>query len=136
MRSTSTKYFWARSSAVALAVAVSSGCGASTDGSDPLSTSGQAIVGGEPATQYAEAALVDMYEGGELQAACSGAVISPHVVLTAGHCVDGFTGWRVTAPFAGGQSTKSVRGITLDWNEHGAATVNRNHHDIGLVVVD
>lgn len=95
----------------------------------------QPIVGGTPAGAYPEAALVDMYKGGQLTAYCSGSVIAPQVVLTAGHCVDGFDGWRVTAPYASGgsQSANSSSGTTYDWNEHGSETVNPNHHDIGLV---
>ena len=38
------------------------------------------------ATAYPEAALVDVLRDGQLGAYCSGALIAPSVVLTAGHC--------------------------------------------------
>src|SRR5262249_2169214 len=65
------------------------------------------IIGGTNASAFPEAVLVDMSRNGKLVAACSGAMIAPKVVLTAGHCVAGFDGWRVTAPFAGKQVAKS-----------------------------
>ena len=93
------------------------------------------IIGASKASAYPEAALVDMYKGGVLQAACSGSVIAPQVVLTAGHCVDGFDSWKIRAPYtaSGVQTAQSSGGTTYDWAEGGSETVNPNHHDIGLI---
>jgi hypothetical protein len=96
-------------------------------------TATSAIVGGTPASTYPEAVLVDMLQNGQITAACSGSVIAPRVVLTAGHCVDGFNGWHIKAPFANGQTSSSTTGETYDWAENGAEQVNPNHHDLGLV---
>jgi MYXO-CTERM domain-containing protein len=100
------------------------------------SAESSAIVGGQPASKYPEAVLIDMYQDGQLYAACSGSVIAPQVVLTAGHCVDGTDSWTVTAPFAGGQTATGQNGTTYDWHESGSENVNPDHHDIGLVFLD
>jgi hypothetical protein len=89
------------------------------------------IVGGSKASDHPEAVLVDM--GG---AACSGSVIAPRVVLTAGHCVDGESTWTITAPYAGNQRASSRKGITLDWKDVGGDAVDPSKHDVGLVILD
>ena len=95
-----------------------------------------AIIGGTRASSYEEAALVGMYQNGQLYAYCSASVIAPKVVLTAGHCVDGTTAWVIKTPYASGQSAHASSGATFDWAENGATTVNPNHHDIGLIFLD
>jgi len=87
------------------------------------------IVGGTTATAFPEAVLVDM--GGS---ACSGSVIAPRVVLTAGHCVYGVSGWNITAPFAGGQKASSKKGVLLDYYV-GSDSVDPDKHDVGLVIL-
>jgi secreted trypsin-like serine protease len=102
------------------------GSPASTDGGRP----------GE-ATAYPEAALVDALVDGQVGAYCSGALVAPSVVLTAGHCVKGEDGlvpdaWRVTLPYAGGVAVEATGAETYDWETtHG--TVDPHRHDVGLV---
>lgn len=96
--------------------------------------SSQAIIGGSEARAYEEAALVDIERGGVVSGACSGAVIAPRVVLTAGHCIVGGSGWIITTPYAGRQKVRSVSGLTFDYKDNGG-TVNPNQHDVGLVVL-
>ncbi len=102
------------------------------DEEDSAQARGDAIKGGTAATAYPEAVLVDMYKGGQLTAACSGSLIAPKVVLTAGHCVNGLDGWKVRAPFANGQTATASGAAVFDWTTT-AETVDPSMHDIGLV---
>jgi V8-like Glu-specific endopeptidase len=92
-----------------------------------------AIVDGTSASAYAEAVLVDAYRDGKINTACSGALLTPTVVLTAGHCVDTFSGWHVKAPFAKSQTATSTEAETYDWQGAGSETVTPSHHDVGLI---
>jgi hypothetical protein len=93
------------------------------------------IVGGVDATAYPEAALIDMYSGGYLSSYCSGAVIAPRVILTAGHCVWGYDSWKVSVPFANAQKANSVGGAVYDY-ETDAEYVDPSLHDVGLIFLD
>jgi hypothetical protein len=93
------------------------------------------IVGGATASQYPESALIEMSRDGVVRAACSGAVVAPRVVLTAGHCVDGYTGWHVSTPFSS-QASASSAGETFDWKSDGTDSVRPSLHDVGLVYLD
>jgi secreted trypsin-like serine protease len=104
--------------------------------SEDVSSRGAAIVLGTPATDHPEAVTVDAYQGGTLTAYCSGSVVAPYVVLTAGHCVDGFDAWQVGAPYAGasGASGESSKGVMLDWAGNGD-TLTPTAHDVALIVL-
>jgi len=90
------------------------------------------IVGGVAATGYPEAALVNMSQKGVQVAICSGSVIAPQVVLTAGHCVVEFDGWTVRAPYASNQTAKATGAATYDYKST-ANTVDPNAHDVALI---
>ncbi|HEY8040627.1 MAG TPA: trypsin-like serine protease [Polyangiaceae bacterium] len=89
------------------------------------------------AAGYPEAALVDMYRNGQLGAYCSGALVAPSVVLTAGHCVKGASGfvpdaWTVALPYNRAQRIDAAGAATYDW-ETTDGTVDPGKHDVGLV---
>lgn len=102
------------------------------DESEQVSTP---IVGGSKASSYPEAALLEMSTNGVVKGYCSGSVIAPQVVLTAGHCVAGFTGWSVSAPFLS-QTAKASSAEVYDYKDDGSKNVNRDQHDVGLVFLD
>jgi hypothetical protein len=88
------------------------------------------IVGGTTASAYSEAALVNM--NGSI---CSGSVIAPKVVLTAGHCVDGLSSWSIVAPYANPKQT--AKGVAT-WTEYTQTGeyVNPNKVDVAVIVLD
>ncbi len=113
------------------------GCSASDSETaiDSLSST-TPIIGGTTAAAYKEGALIAFSKHG-LDYLCSGAIIAPKVVLTAGHCVDGASNFAVTAPYANGdKDATGKKGITYDWDEGDSETVNPDHHDIGLIFLD
>jgi hypothetical protein len=93
------------------------------------------IIGGSQATTFPEAVLIDMKVGNSVVSICSGAAIAPNLILTAGHCVHGFDGWNVKAPFANNQTAKGVRAETFDWDSDGSI-VDPNQHDVGVIFLD
>lgn len=131
---------WFRPGMLALA-ALFVGCAAAPDPSDDeideTEVGGQQeepIIGGAKATSYPEATLIDMGHGTTIQSACSGALITPKVVLTAGHCIGDYSLFQVTLPFANGQKAKG-KGMVLDYVSNGQY-VDPNQHDVGLIVLD
>src|SRR5690349_15848653 len=71
--------------------------GADSASDDAVAATFEPIVGGVPATDYPEAALlnIDVPANGGSYSACSATVIAPRVVLTAGHCVTRHSKWEV-----------------------------------------
>jgi hypothetical protein len=109
--------------------------GSSDPTDDDTDSRARPIVGGTKATAFPEAVLVDMYQNNQLAAYCSGSLIAPKVVLTAGHCVFQFTKWVIRAPFASGQTANASSGATYDWTNT-SESVNPNMHDLGLIFLD
>jgi Trypsin len=119
----------------ALCAAILTALVACAPGEPPLDDDAEPIRGGTPAERYPESVLVDLMRVTRRAAYCSGVLIAPRTVLTAGHCVYSFDGWRVAAPYASGQTAAAVHGITYDW-DNGTGHVDPSEHDLGLVFLD
>jgi Trypsin len=98
------------------------------------SSSSDNIVGAVPATEFPEAVLINSPIPGGFSI-CSGSVIAPRVVLTAGHCIEGLNNWQISAPNAGNQTASSSRGIT-NYVSVVEGQVNINALDVGVLVLD
>jgi hypothetical protein len=92
-----------------LGAALALGC-ASPDGEGSPGTTRQPIVSGAPATAYPEAVVLTA--SGFLP--CSGALVAPRVVLTAGHCRSLTKSYVVTAPNANHQTATG----SSDWTTY------------------
>ena len=90
--------------AVILQALSASACGG-PDGEDSA-TVAEEIAGGYLATPHHEAVIVN--------GSCSGSVIAPRVVMTAGHCGTPTHTYHVVAPNAGGQTANA----TSDWTTY------------------
>ncbi len=129
---------WSRLGVVSAVFAMCGCIGASeadVEGLESTDETDSAIIGGTPATSFPESVLVNMAKNGQIVAACSGAVIAPKVVLTAGHCVTGFTGFAITAPFASNQKATAVGAVVFDYTST-KETVEPTQHDVALIFLD
>lgn len=118
---------FARPAALALLSGSLSLVGCAAEEGAPTSSDG--IVSGQQASGFAEAALIDTP-----RFLCSGAVIAPRIVLTAGHCVRNTSEWRVTLPYAGGQTAVSTKKWTEYYSTNGG--INPRVADVGVVILD
>jgi MYXO-CTERM domain-containing protein len=107
------------------ALALAASCARSDPESHP-GTSREAIVNGAPATAYPEAVIVTA--SGFLP--CSGALVAPRVVLTAGHCRSLTKSYVVTAPNANHQTATGSN----DWTTYDNSIVTSS--DTLLVFLD
>jgi hypothetical protein len=113
-------------------------CSASDGTREPSATTSSDIVGGSLATAYPESVLIDMPLTATTELACSGSIIAPQVILTAGHCITGEgsgvpTKWVVTAPYAGNVPITASGTMVYDWVANPSGDVTPTLHDIGLV---
>lgn len=121
-----------RSCALALPILVALAVGCAAEDEGPATQEGN-ITSGEAAPGLPEAVLLEVAADG-MSGDCTGAVVSPHVVLTAGHCIDNFTQWTAIAPYAGGQAASSTRAIVYDYDA--GTDAHPGVHDLGLVLLD
>lgn len=109
------------------------GCNQAIDTDENLGMANQALIGGAVTTQYPEAASIVMDPGSADESACSGTLIAPQVVLTAGHCVDEFSDFEVQV---GSESRTATSTAVYDWISNADDSVNPSLHDIGLIFLD
>lgn len=94
------------------------------------------IIDGAEATGYPSAAIINMKKGSWHVSSCSGAVIAPRIVLTAGHCAIGnYDNWDVFVPYAAGQSANSTEALVYDYTGNPGGYVDPNKHDVALLVL-
>ncbi len=91
-----------------VALSVLAGSCASPPDDAAVQTGEAPIVGGTAATSYPEAVIVT--SGGFLP--CSGALLAPRVVITAGHCRSASRSYEVLAPNAAGQRATASSDFT------------------------
>jgi hypothetical protein len=121
--------------AVLTAILFSLGCAGEVDVSEDngVAVTFEPIIGGVVASAYPEAAYLNIDATTTSMYVCSGTLIAPKVVLTAGHCVDGHSKWEV---YVAGAYRVATRKAVYDWYENGSDAVNPKHHDIGLLFLN
>jgi len=119
--------------ALLLGVVTLAGCVADTEQNDNVweeevtSSSSDEIIGGVKVTdQYPEAVTIDIGTSSH----CSGTLVAPMVVLTAGHCVYGFTNLVVKV---GTESRTTTGRAIYDWT---SSSLNPTQHDVALLFLN
>jgi trypsin len=100
---------------------------------DPFGTSQCPIIGGEPDTsqEHMAVAYLQMVEG-NMAAACTGTLIGPRIVLTAAHCVQGFSADQVTVFFGNSTTGAQARHVSeVKW--HSGYNSHNLSNDVAMV---
>lgn len=109
------------------------GCAAPTDyeTEEDQSFISRKIVNGQIASAFTEGVLVNAD-----QYICSGALIAPRVVLTAGHCVSS-NSYTIIAPYAPNKSANTSK-ASKKWTEYQDTngSVNPNTNDVAVIILD
>jgi len=115
-----------RLAAPALVVIAAAACSSGQAGGEAVARAGSAIVNGTPATAYPEAVVVTA--SGIIP--CSGVLLAPRVVLSAGHCRSTTKAYAVRAPNAGQQEATG----SSDWTTFDGAAATSS--DTLLIFLD
>jgi hypothetical protein len=87
------------------------------------------------AEAYPEVVLIDVQRGGQPGLSCTGALLTPSVVLTSARCASAYGEVLVRAPFASGQAAWGVRAAVPDYGYTYDAP-SAGAHDVGLLELD
>jgi len=91
----------------------------------------------QPSTNPANVAITLEDSSGNTIGSCSGTLIDPTSVITAGHCVVAAARWRISAPFAnGGQTAVATRSTLFDWHNFQSSLSHPFHSDVGVIYLD
>ncbi len=99
-------------------------------------SSSQSGVSVADVTSKANVALVAYDAHGKLVTSCSGTLIGPTTVLTAGHCVASAVKWSVNAPAVNSGTVTGYRGVTYDWMNFQSNKSHNLHVDVGVVILE
>jgi MYXO-CTERM domain-containing protein len=114
--------------AVLAAIVLLAGC--SPDEEVLLASIGSRIMYGSPDTNPAHNAVVALYDGASL---CSGTLIAPKVVLTAGHCTYGKDYGSIYVLFGANIQNAQSRSVSEGWRHPGYSHVVPPPNDISLL---
>lgn len=103
-------------------------CGGTQDSGESHVTTAEAI-----SAANVSIALFD--ESGVQVGTGAGVMISPKLVLTAGHLIAGKYKWVVTSA-DGKQTATGKRGLTYDWRTYDSDKAHPRRHDVGVIHLD